>query len=109
MLGHNLERWAMPGEFDDYVRHFDEAKAVWLRLYAAIGQLMSVATRVNEAPSVLVQPAGQPWPTQQELRELYQAAEQRSSPLLAEYNRLPQDVQKYAPKPGTEKNRAQLR
>lgn len=105
-LLHNQGPWTMPDEFDEYVKHFDEAKALWLRLYGAIGALAAGVTRVSQSPAALVQPANQPWPTQQELRELYQAAEQKSAPLVAEFNRLPQAVQQYAPKPGAEKHRA---
>ena len=95
----------MPGEFDEYVAHYNRAKGIWIRLYAGIGQLMQRVEQVRSAPGFLAQPQNTAWPTQNELRELYLAAEQESAPLVAEFNRLPHEVQQYAPKPGTEKNR----
>jgi hypothetical protein len=106
MMGHNQIGWTMPAGFEEYVQHFDQAKMDWLRLYAMLGQLREQVERTQQSPSLLVQPANQPWATQTELRAAYQTAEQFSAPLVAEFSRLPQEVQKYAPKPGTEKARA---
>ena len=96
----------MPAGFEDYIAHFDPAKVAWLELYAAIGDLATKVSRVQQAPGSLAQATSAPWPTQDELREMLQDAEQKSAPLAIEFNRLPQTVQPYAPRPGTEKNRA---
>ena len=96
----------MPGGFEDYIAHFDAAKAAWLELYAAIGDLATKVSRVQQAPGSLAQPTSAAWPTQDELSGMLQDAEQKSAPLAIEFNRLPQAVQLYAPRPGTEKNRA---
>jgi len=96
----------MPGSFEDYIAHFDAAKTAWLQLYAAIGDLATKVSRVQQAPGSLMQPGNGPWPTQDELREMHQDAEQKSAPLTIEFNRLPPAVQSYAPRPGTEKHRA---
>ena len=34
MLGHKLEKWMMPGEFEEYLAHYNQAKDLWMRLYA---------------------------------------------------------------------------
>ena len=106
MLGYKLEKWTMPGEFEEYLAHYNQAKDLWMRLYAGIGQLFQKVEQARAAPGTLAQPQNMPWPTQNELRELYVTAEQKSAPLLAEFNRLPREVQQYAPKPGSEKHSA---
>ena len=95
----------MPTGFEDYIAHFDAAKAAWLQLYAAIGELATKVSRVQQAPDSLAQTTSAPWPTQDVLREMYRDAEQKSAPLAIEFNRLPQAVQPYAPRPGTEKEK----
>jgi hypothetical protein len=95
----------MPGGFEDYIAHFDTAKTAWLALYAAIGDLATKVSRVQQAPGSLAHPTSAAWSTQDELRRMLQDAEEKSAPLVIEFNRLPAAVQQYAPRPGTEKNR----
>src|SRR6202035_2537 len=105
MMGHNQIGWVMPEGFEEYVNHYNAAKNAWLGLYVALNQLRQATALAYQSPTVLVQPSNQPWPTQDQLKAMYGAAEQLSIPLMGEYNRLPSAVKSLAPQPGTEKTK----
>jgi hypothetical protein len=89
----------MPISFEDYLKHYNDAKTAWIKLYTAIGQLRAAVEQVVRSPGILANPAGGAWPTQSELMNLLREAQQKSAPLLGEHSQLPQDVKGYAPAP----------
>jgi hypothetical protein len=101
MIGHNSIGWTMPVAFEEYVKHFRDAQDAWTRLYAAMDRLGTGVAQVRQSPEILSHPSNQPWPTQQELREMFLAAQAKTAPLAAEFAQLPQDVKSYAPNPNT--------
>jgi hypothetical protein len=102
MIGHNsIGVWIMPSGFEQYVEHFNAADAAWRKFQVAINDLANRVAAARESPGILANPGVGAWPTQGELHKLYVDATQLSSPLIAEFSQLPQDVRAYAPNPGT--------
>lgn len=103
MIGHNRQGWEMPGEFENYVKLFNEADSAARALNVATGDLGKIVTMINQSPHILSNPAGSGgrWPSQEELRQLYADFRQKSAPLQAAWNQLPADVKGYAPAPST--------
>ena len=95
----------MPVAFEDYAKHFEEAKNAWTRLYMALDQLSAAVGMARQSPSVLAGPSNQPWPTQDHLREMFKDAQAKTGPLMAEYSQLAQDVKSYAPDPNSASQR----
>jgi hypothetical protein len=84
----------VPGALDDYVAHFNAADAALRKLLAAVGGAM-----------VKVAPGRRPWlgrsPSPDEVHALWGDFLAKSAPLMAEYNGLPDDIRRHAPKPET--------
>ena len=91
----------MPGPLEDYIAKFQEADAAARKLKVALHDLSMKVNQAVQAPQTLSQPASGKWPTQEELRTLYNDQQIKVAPLTAEYNRLPEEFRKYAPQPQT--------
>jgi hypothetical protein len=100
MLTRNHKGWVMPASFEDYAQHFREAQDAWTRLFVAIDQVVNMAAQLRDTPTILAGPV-QPWPTQQELHQMFAEAQGKTGPLAAEHSQLSQDAKTYAPKPNT--------
>lgn len=50
----------MPGEFEEYLAHYNQAKDLWVRLYAGIGQFFQKVQQVRTSPRILAQPQNMP-------------------------------------------------
>jgi hypothetical protein len=97
-VGHNSGAWKMPGPLEDYIAHFQEADKAARALHTAAGQLHTFVAQVAQSPGILGGPFAK-WPTQEELMALYREMQTKTAPLMAEYNRLPQEFRQYAPSP----------
>jgi hypothetical protein len=90
----------MPGELEEYVRRFDEANTAALALNVALSALTTIAAQVQQTPKLLGgSDALARWPTQEELRKLYQDRLMKVAPLQAAYHQLPHDMKRFAPLP----------
>lgn len=70
-IGHN-GGWKMAGEFEAYIAAFNEADGALRSLHLAIGELRTVVTMLEQSPQALTVPGAlQKWPTQDQLRSLY--------------------------------------
>jgi hypothetical protein len=99
-IGHNHRGWEVPGEFDEYIKLFNEADASARALNVAVHDLNQIVEILRQSIQVLGTPSSLGrWPTEGELRQLFQAAQQKAAPLQIAYGRLPADVKKYAPAP----------
>jgi hypothetical protein len=101
MIGHDQELWTMPGPLEDYIAHFQETDKLSRQVKVALNNLSTQVSQAVQAPRVLLQPSNMPWPTRDELRAMVAEWQAKEAPLIAEYNRLPEDLRKYAPQPGT--------
>ena len=89
----------MPSEFEEYLDHYDAAKAAWARLNVALDELAEKVRQAEANPKVLVSPASGAWPTQQHLRELFEDARKKTIPLQGEYDALPDRLKQRADPP----------
>lgn len=91
----------MPGPLEDYIQHFQEADKAARKVKAALQNLNTQVAQAVQSPRVLLQPTNVPWPTRDELRAMVQDWQTKEAPLMAEYNRLPEEFRQYAPQPHT--------
>jgi hypothetical protein len=98
MLGHNHEAWTMPDDMVEYVALWNEADQAARMFRVAITDLYnSVGYCMHEPQALLAQ--GSRWPTQTELRDLYQAMQAKIGVVQSKHRALAKEHREHVKAP----------
>ena len=90
----------MPSDIDQYIEFYNDADKAAVAFKTALSELQSAIAYVASDPQALMAPGGT-WPTQDQLRELYVAARQKTEMARAKHQSFAKEHREHVKSPAT--------